>query len=159
MFNSYNNLNIDLDSMKYIDLNKITTLSYSKKDTFSFEELYRIAYNFVLHYSYNKDKYLNSTESEINYFKNYNSADNYLKQIYNILDSRICIFNNINEICNISLYAIKTKKSNLDYSSMLKKLCNKKKYKQNLIILCLQKKNINDDLIKKILFNKNIKIN
>lgn len=151
MFHSY----INLDSQNYIDLNKITILPYTKKYNFSFEELYRIAYNFILYKNLNKLKYLNSTESEIEYFKNYNNADNYLKQLYNILDSRICIFNNIDQICDISLYAIRTKKNNLNFNSMLKKLYNKKKYKQNLVILCLQNKNIISDIIKKIIFNQN----
>lgn len=141
------------------DLDKIEKLPYSKKYTFSFEELYRIAYNFVLYNKSNEILYLDSSESEIEYLNSDNNADLYLKKIYNILDSRNCIFNNITELNDISLYAIKTKKNVSNYQLLLKNLYNKKKYKQNLIILFLQNYNINEDIIKNILFkqlNKNI---
>lgn len=139
------------------NLDKIEKLPYSKIYTFSFEELYRIAYNFVLYNKTYEILYLDSSESEIEYLYSDNNADLYLKKIYNILDSRNCIFNNITELNDISLYADKTKKNVLNFQLLLKNLYNKKKYKQNLIILFLQNYNINEDIIKNILFKQLIK--
>jgi len=139
------------------NLDKIEKLPYSKKYTYTFEELYRISYNFVLYNKSNDIMYLNSSECEIEYLINDNNADIYLKKIYNILDSRNCIFNNIIELNDISLYANKTKKNVSNFLLLLNNLYNKKKYKQNLIILLLQKFNINEDIIKNILFKQIIK--
>ena len=149
----------------FFNLDKIKILPYSKISKFTFEELYRIAYNFVLYGNIDNIKYINSTESNIEYLITDNNAnicldnnaDTYLKKIYNVLDSRICIFNNIQEICDISLYATRTKKNTYDYKLLLEELYKNKKYKQNIIILLLQQNNINEDVIKKILFTQIIK--
>ena len=141
----------------FFNLDKIRILPYNKISEFTFEELYRIAYNFVLYGNNDNIKYINSTESNIEYLITDNSADIYLKILYNILDSRMCIFNNIQEICDISLYAIRTKKNTYDYNLLLEELYKNKKYKQNIIILLLQQNNINENVIKKILFTQIIK--
>jgi len=149
-FNNYS-------SNQITNFDKIEKLPYSKTSTFSFEELYRIAYSFILFNKSNKISYLDSSETEIEYLISDNNADIYLKKIYNILDFRNCIFNNINQLCDISLYAIRTKKNVSNFKFLLKMLYNKKKFKQTLIILYLQKYNVNDDIIKSILFNQLIK--
>ena len=141
----------------FFNLDKIKILPYSKISKFTFEELYRIAYNFVLYGNGDNIKYINSTESNIEYLITDNSADIYLKILYNILDSRMCIFNNIQEICDISLYATRTKKNTSDYKLLLEELYKNKKYKQCIIILYLRTNNINEDIIKKILFTQLIK--
>ena len=133
------------------NLNKIISLCYTKKtNNFSFEELYRIAYNYVIYkininISYNESEYLKNIKFKHKYHSSY-----YLNIIYNILDSRICCFNNIQHICDVNMYA--TNIEEIDFKNYLHNLNNHKKYKQNCIILCLQKFNINQDVIKKILF-------
>lgn len=139
-------------------LDKIINLVYTKDfSNFSFEELYRIVYNFVLYKNYipYELEISSSTESNISniqYKKKNLISIYYLELLYNILDSRNCVFNNIQELCDVSMYPINLEKIN--YKDYLEELYNKKKYKQNIIILSLQTNNINEDIMKKILFTQ-----
>ena len=154
----YFTLRNNYSSNQIINLDKILHLPYSIKMTFSFEELYTIVYNFVLYNKNNKNLYLESSESDIQYDLNKdlcnNNADIYLKKIYKLIDTRNCIYNNITELCDISLYAIRTRNNINNYKFLLENLHIKKKNKQSIIILCLQKCNINEYIIKKILFTQ-----
>ena len=100
-------------------LDKIINLSYTKDfSNFSFEELYRIAYNFILHRKfilYNGISHYalempHSTESNISNipYKNINQTSvDYLNLLYNMLDSRNCVFNNIQELLDFGANELK----------------------------------------------------
>lgn len=122
---------------KKTSINKIVNLAYLYKIEYSFEELYRIIYNFYINKISIDDK-------------------DCLDYIYDKLNCRLSTFNNIKCILDVCSYAINSKKIkyknyNLIFETKLIILKHNKKYKQNIIIKCLIDK-IDKDLLQKILF-------